>query len=233
MTGVMAALAFLLNIVLHFWGRKYAITSFSYSILVSSPMVFIAAGAVVAYILYEDSHKNGNLKNTVSSGISRIKIFAGECVISTAASTFAMLVTLAVWIVSARLMLEQAGPVILDDLLWEIPMVYLLAIAGLVCGIVFLEIFEKSIIGMMAWGLVWFGVPKIFFYLALRFEAFYPPAMWLPGNFFGINSMQVNMGNCITVWDSAAGMARCIVSGIAGIVIFAAAGVLAVRKKDL
>lgn len=232
-TGIMAALVLLFNGAIHFWGGRYAVTSFSYSNLVSNPMVFVAAGTVIAYILYEDSHKNGNLKNTVAGGISRIKIFAGECIISAAVSTLVMAVTLAVWILSAEFLLEHTGPVVLDDLLWEIPMVYLIAIAGLISGIVFMELFEKSVIGIIGWFLIWIAVPKMFVYLALRFEAFYPTAMWMPSNFFGVNGVQVNMQTCITVWDTASGMARCVISGIVGIVVFTAAGILAVRKKDL
>ena len=72
--GIIAVLVIMLNGVLSIWGRRYAVTSFSYSNLVANPMVFVMAGTVIAYILYEDSHKNGSLKNTVASGISRVKI---------------------------------------------------------------------------------------------------------------------------------------------------------------
>lgn len=232
-TGILCALAFLLNCCLRFWGSHYAITSFSYSNLVSNPMFFTITGVVLAYILYEDSQKNGNLKNTVASGISRIKIFAGECIISLAAATFSMVVILAVWILSAETLLPQSGPVLYQDLLWEAMMTWLISIAGLISGLAFLALFEKSMLRILAWFLIWFGIPKAFIYLALRFEAFYPAAMWMPDNFFAVNETNVNMGRCITIWDTTGGMAQCMISGLIGIIIFAAVGILAVRKKDL
>lgn len=40
----------------------YDITSFSFSFLAGSPMLFTYAGLIVAAVLYEDEHKNGNIK---------------------------------------------------------------------------------------------------------------------------------------------------------------------------
>lgn len=232
-TGILSALACLVQIVLKCTGTKYAVTSFSYSNLVANPMLFAAAGVMLSILLYEDSHKNGNLKNTVSCGISRVKIFAGECMISLAAATFAMAVTVAVWIFSAQLLLVQDGPVVYQDLLMETGAVYLIAAASMISALVFLDVFEKNILGIFVWAAVWFVIPKILYYLALRFHAFYPAAMWIPENFFGVNSLHVNMNECITIWDDVHGFVRCLLSGAAGVVIFLAAGVCAVRKKDL
>ena len=57
-------------------------------------------------------------------------------------------------------------------------------------------------------------------------------AMWMPANFLSAG-MQVNMSQCITVWDTAEGMAKCLLSGAAGILAFGAAGVLLLRKREL
>lgn len=232
-TGVLAALAFLFHCALRYFTTGYSITSFSYSNLVSNPMVFAAFGVLLAYYLYEDSYKNGSMKNTIASGISRVKIFAGKCIVSTAAATCSMILTITVWIISAELLLPKAGPVVFQDLLMETLMVYLIAVANLICGIVCMEIFQNIIAGLIVWSLIWFSIPKIFLYLAMRKSIFYPIALWLPQNFFGVNSSHVNMRECITIWDTASGMARCILSGLIGIAVFSLAGVLAVRKKDL
>lgn len=232
-TGILAALAFLFHCALRCFTTSYTITSFSYSNLVANPMVFAMSGVLLAYCLYEDSLKNGSLKNTIASGISRVKIFAGKCIVSTAAATFSMILTISVWIISAELLLPKAGPVIFQDLLMEMLMVYLIAVASLICGIVCMEIFQNSIAGLIAWSLIWFFIPKIFLYLAMRYSIFYPVALWLPQNFFGVNGSHVNMRECITIWDTASGMARCIISGLIGIVVFSFTGVLTVRKKDL
>lgn len=61
-TGILAALAALFNGTLVYFSNRYTNTAFSYSNLVSQPMLFSAVGVLLFYILYEDSAKNGNIK---------------------------------------------------------------------------------------------------------------------------------------------------------------------------
>lgn len=232
--GILFALAVLLNTGIYYFGSQYATTSFSYSNLVALPMVFLVGGTIIAYFLYEGNKRNGNMKNTIAGGIPRTKVFLGECFVSLVVSTVIMVLTLSVWVISAELLLEKTGPVELMDLLSEVPAVYLIAAAGLCSGIVFLEIFEKNTMGILAWFSIWFIVPRILRYLGIRFEVIYDIAMWLPNNLFTmINGQHVNTQECITAWDTAGGLVKCVVSGSAGIVIFLLSGVILLRRKDL
>ena len=173
------------------------------------------------------------MKNTVASGISRTKIFIGECVVATVSATISMVIILAVYIVSAVAFLEQAGPVTLNDLITEIPAVFLIAVACLISGIVCIEAFGKTSAGVIVWIAVWMIIPQILFYIGLRVDILYRIAMWMPDNFFGIAGMSVNMHQCITAWETAEGMAKCLISGAVGIVLFLATGVLLLRKREL
>ncbi len=95
MTGIMAVLPVLFHIILYVTGVAssitqdfpYDITSFSFSFLTGSPMLFTYAGLIVAAVLYEDEHKNGNLKNAVAFGISREKLFLGKCITAVLTAT--------------------------------------------------------------------------------------------------------------------------------------------------
>lgn len=49
----------------------YSTTSFSYSNVVSSPMLFCVAALFLVFALYEGNKRNGNLKNVITTGISR------------------------------------------------------------------------------------------------------------------------------------------------------------------
>lgn len=237
-TGTLAALSFLFHLVLWWFRRmdgpsfRYGTTSYSYSNLVGYPMVYCMLAVIIGMVLYEENRKNGNLKNTVAFGISRVKIFAGECMVATVSCVFALIVTLSVYLISAALLLEQSGPVSRMDLLTEIPAVFFVAIASLITGIVCMEAFEKSAAGVVIWFTIWFVIPKIFFYLGLRFDAAYDIAMWMPANFFSTREMIVNTKECITIWETGAGMTRCMISGIIGIVIFALTGTALLRKKE-
>lgn len=238
-TAILAGLSFLLNAVLGWFGRidgasfPYDTTSFSFSNLVANPMFFCVMGAVIEIILYEGNRKNGNLRNTIAFGISRTKVFAGECIVATITAIASLILVLAVYIVSAFAFLEHTGPVSLMDLLTEVPAIFLIAVAVLISGIVCIEAFGKSSTGIIIWFVIWFIIPKIFFYLGLRLDTIHSIAMWMPENFFGISGMRVNMSQSVTAWGTAEGMAKCLISGVAGSVLFSLLGVVVLRKREL
>lgn len=235
--GILSILSFLLNAVLWSFGQTddfpYDTTSFSFSNLVANPMVFSLMGTIIGFFLYEGNRKNGNLKNTIAFGITRTKVFAGECIVATITAIVSMLVVLVVYIVSAVVLLEQTGPVSLIDLLTEVPAVFLIAVASLISGIVCIEVFGRSSTGTIVWFVIWFIMPKVFFYLGLRIDVIYSIAMWMPYNFFGANGMSVNMSHSITVWGTSEGMAKCLIAGVIGIVVFSLIGSFLLRKRDL
>lgn len=233
--GILVLVSVLLNVGIYtLGGNRYNTTSFSYSNLVANPMAFVITGTVIAYFLYEGNPRNGNLKNTVAGGIPRIKIFAGECVVSTITATVMMFLTLGAWIISANLLLKKSGPVQLKDLLTEVPAVYLIAVAGIISGILLLELCEKNITGILVWCTIWLFIPVILNYLGMRFEVIHNIAMWLPGNFFKlVNGIHVNSSECITIWDTQEGWMRCLLSGSGGIFIFSLFGMVSLKRKDL
>lgn len=197
-------------------------------------MIFACTGAAIACFLYEGNRRNGALKNAVAGGISRPRIFTGSCIVSITVCTFIMLFVLTVWIASAELLLEKKDPVRLYDLLAKIPAVYLICSACIISALLFLECFEKNITGILMWCAVWLLIPRILLYAGMHYKFVYNIAMWLPQNFFlMINGYFVNTGECITAWDTAGGMARCISSGAIGILIFTLSGITILRRRDL
>lgn len=148
-------------------------------------------------------------------------------------ATLVMFFTMLAWVISAELLIETKGPVELRDFLLEAPALYLIAAASMISCILFVELFDKNIIAILLWLFVWFFLPKALLYLSMRFEVIRNSALWFPENFFGVNTLHVNTRECITFWDTAEGWARCILSGMIGILIFASLGVLLLRKKDL
>jgi ABC-2 type transport system permease protein len=238
LTVILAFLSFLQNAVLGWYGRKdsgfpYATTSFSYSNLVANPMLFCALGTIIGIILYEGNKKNGNLKNTISFGIPRRKVFIGQCIVAAVSAVFSLFIVMSIYIVSAATLLEHTGPVVLMDLLTEIPAVFFIAVASLISGIACIEAFEKDSVGIIVWLTIWFIIPKILFYLGFLSNFIRRIAMWMPANFLGSNVMSVNLTQSITAWGTPEGMAKCFITGIIGIVIFSLSGVMVLRKKEV
>ena len=130
------------------------------------------------------------------------------------------------------LMLEHTGPVKLQTVLMEVPAILLIAIAALILGILVVNYFDSMIFSTIAWYVIMVGIPIVLLYLGMKIDFIMDIAKWMPSNFFK-TEMQVNMSSCITIWDSAEGMMKCLISGLSGIVIFSIAGVLLLRKKEI
>lgn len=231
-----AALPLLLNVILHILnlyipGYQYATTSFSFSNAVAMPMLLCYGALIVVLNLYEGNRRNGNLKNAVASGISKEKIFIGQLVVSFVSCAVILAAAEAVYISSALLLLRNEGPVVVADMGNEIAAVLPIALAALVLGVAVTQIFDKISTGLILWLSIMCFVPKALFLLGLEFQTVRGLAMWMPENFFSV--MQINMSVCEPIWDTPEGLAKCLISGFAGILLFGTMGVWGIRKKEL
>ena len=84
-------------------------------------MFFTLMGMLTASVLYEDSKRNGIIKNSIANGIPRGKVFFSQCIVSITTATVIMTIVLTLWIFMTELFLDITGPVHMTDLLMEIP----------------------------------------------------------------------------------------------------------------
>lgn len=230
-----AAAPTLMNIMLYCFTLSkpdypFSTTSFSFSNVVANPMVFCVAALFLVYALYEGNKKNGNLKNAIASGLSRGKIFMGQVIVCLVVSIIFLAITAIVYIFSARLLLRIEGPVTAFDLIMEILAVAPIAVAALILSVVVVMRFDKSIMGIIWWLCILFFVPQLLLYIGIEIEPVREIAMWLPRNFF--SGMQVNQTVCAPIWDAADGLAKCLISGFIGIIVFGIYGIVNLRKKE-
>lgn len=182
---------FLLNLLLHLLRNdpsfRYGITSFSYSTLVSMPMLYCYVAGDVAAMLYEGDRRNGTLGNSIAYGLSRMQIFVSKCLVCFVSCLVLLLLALPVYILSAELLLEHTGPTAVKDLLLEIPAMSLIAIAALILAVVLLDFFENSFFSVLTWLAVMVILPKLFLIPGMIFSArgdfLLRIAMWMPANF--------------------------------------------------
>lgn len=237
---VFVILVFVMNLVLfllkgqeHF---RYGTTSFSYSMVVAMPMLYCYVASDVAVMLYEGDRRNGTEGNSISYGLSRLELFAGKCIVTLAVSLAILALILPVYMGSAIALLDAAGPTTVSDMLLEIPAVSLVAIASLVLANLLLELLDKSILSILAWLAILIFLPKALLLLGAclsdRFPLILDIAMWMPQNFFTAQ-MQVNLSECTPIWDTAQGMAKCLVSGALGTALFGGTGAVLLRRRDL
>ena len=237
-TGVLAGLAFLMNLVLFISNRKienfqYGTVSFSLSFLISGMMVLLVAGMGMAFTLFSGELRNGILKNAIANGISREKIFLGKCVIAAVTATFSLVVVLGVYIGSAVLLLDNG---IVDEsvqiVLKGVAGIFFMAIASLILTIAFNSYFEREIIAGLAWYVIIFVIPGICDLLGRKIALLKSIAEWMPYNYLG-NEVVANMSGWECLWETPEGLAKCLISGVIGIVIFLFSGIVLCRKRDV
>lgn len=237
---IFAALAVLLNVVL--WSVKqgdeffpYGTTSFTYSTLVSSLMLFCVMGAAITMLLYDGNLKNGNLKNSIGFGISRTKICVGQFIVSSIVATISMMIIMMFYISSAVVLLEHTGPVALSDLLTGVIAVYFSAIASVILANILIVLSGKTSTGIGIWFVIWFVIPSLLLNLGLliKNEVIRNIAMYFPANIFSSGNMLVNTTQCITAWNTPELMSKCIVVGILASALFSIIGISILRRKEV
>ena len=233
MTGIMAVLPVLFHIILYVTGVAssttqdfpYDITSFSFSFLAGSPMLFTYAGLIVAAVLYEEEHKNGNMKNAVAFGISREKLFLGKCMTAVLTATVIMALVLTAYIGSAWFLLEHTGPTSLK-------------IISMILGIALLAYFKNEVMAAMLWAVIVYVIPRVLLLAGMvllgqwGIEFLWDFAQLLPANLFQFGA-KVNMSHCEVLWKTSQGMTKCVIVGIVGTVLAIVAGIVMLRKKEV
>lgn len=253
-TLILCAVPIALNCFLAFfdweaYGSDNALAGISYAGWMASAQFFMIMGAIVPGLLYTNARKYGDLKNTVAFGTSRVQIFAGKCVVSILLATVMLAVLLAVWIGSAELLLAPSDFPAVKDVLLSVPALYLIACANAITIVLLMELIERDIFVAIAWAAVWCILPTILNTLGMRFGFLAALASWMPYEFLqqsvqtttvatsdllgGTFSVSVAETNTTFLWYTIEGLRKCLVSGAAGTVLFAALGWLLLRRRDL
>ena len=235
-TGIMACLSFLLNIIL--WvlnkyepGFPYGTVAFSLSNLTANLSILCFVGGILVSLLLSGERRNGVLKNSIAFGISREEIFVGKCIISAVVSVCSLIVILIAYVGSAVLLLEPGiEPDAVGITLRGIACVLAIAVASEILLIAFYSFLEKEAIAATAWYLIVAGLPRIFAIIGLKSEICRRIAAWMPYNFLG-SEVQVNMSGWNCLWETPEGVAKCLISGMAGVIVFLIFG-LAISKKQ-
>lgn len=237
-TGVLAGLTLLMNLVLWAFDKTevafpYGTAAFSLSFLACSMMIICVVGAILAGLLFAEDKKNGSLKNSIAFGISRTEIFLGKCVVSTLVSLISLAVILLVYLGSAVLLLKPGvEPKAVEITLQGVACVIPMAIASEVLGLAFCNFFQKEVVAGIDWFAVMVGIPQICFILGLKFESWAKVAAWMPYNYLS-REVMINMSGWNCLWQTPEGVAKCLISGFIGLIVFLAFGLLVSKKQEV
>lgn len=236
-TGTLAGLTVLMNLTLFVFDRmtsdfQYSTVRFSLNMLTGSMVMLFMAGLIIVVFLFSDEHKNGTLKNAISYGISRNAFFTGKCIACAAAAFLSMVVVMAVYIGSAYLLLRSDGSLPVRQLLMGTAVNLPAAFASVILASALCCRFKKE----ATIGLWWIGImgviPTVCFFLGLKIDTIEKISEWMPWNYLKYE-VSVNMSGYRCLWDTPEGVAKCLIAGVIGILVFYAAGILIFHKKEI
>ena len=219
-TGVLCAIVLLSSVLL--WAMAstpdfpYATVRFSLSNLISMlPSLFLLAGLLV-WVLFADDRKDGTFKGLGSTGRGRAS----------------MMGILAVYGGSAVLLLEgpaDAVPILLKGVAAALPF----TVACVVLGVAVCSVLPKTSAAFLVWLAIVAIVPSALHAVGMVVEPVGALASWLPYNFFS-NEVAINQsGLAEFLWDTPAGLAKCLIAGFAGVAVFGIAGLWRASKREL
>lgn len=246
---IIAGIVFLAYFGWDQYGLDLARTGYAYSMLISSPLIYMFMAVVIPALIYNSVHKHGDVKNTIAGGLSRVQIFAGKCITSLIAATIVLAIVLSVWIASAELLLAPGGPFSACDLLLEVPAIYLIAAANVITILLFFEIFKRELLVGFAWSVIWLILPTVLSALGMHFDILASIANWMPYQFLknaadvstlasgtsGNISWSINASEPVgtVLWYTSEGLCKCLLSGAIGVAVFSLSGWLILRRRDL
>ena len=211
----------------------YATVRFSLSNLISMMgLLFLMAGLLV-WVLFGDDRANGTFKNALANGLSRRGLFVGKCLVSVVLGLTSMAVVLAVYIGSAMLLLEGPAAESVGYLLRGVASALPFTVACVVLAVAVFAVLPRTIHAFFAWFAVVVLVPQVFLLIGQAVQPVAALASWLPWNFFA-NEVFINQaGLAAFLWDTPAGLAKCLIAGFIGIAAFAAVGLWRADKVEL
>ena len=106
-------------------------------------------------------------------------------------------------------------------------------VACVVLAVAVFAVLPRTIHAFFAWFAVVVLVPQVFLLIGQAVQPVAALASWLPWNFFA-NEVFVNQaGLAAFLWDTPAGLAKCLIAGFVGIAAFAGVGLWRADKVEL
>lgn len=235
--AVLGGMVLAMNVILALAGRylpdfPYGTFRFSLNMYTGSVFLTVILGAVVPACLFFDDRRNGVLKNAVSYGIAREKLFLGKCIVAFFFTLLILCAVLVIYIGSAYLFLKNPEWEPLREMLMGVVSALPSAAASLVLCMLLGCIFQKDMTAVIVWVSVYYLIPMAFFLAGMKIDWFSRIFKWMPYGFLRMEAL-VTMRDYQCLWDTASGFLRCQLSGFVGILLFLMIGFWKFPKREL
>lgn len=236
-TAIMVLLSVLVNIVLALFLNftpdfSYGTFRFSLNIITAQLSILLMAAGVIAVVFFAGEVKNGVVKNVIAYGISRKNIFVGQTIICFCICLMIMTVTIVTYVGSAYLLLEEPEWEPFRQLLKGTGAMLLSAVASMAFMLILNLIFTKESTAIIVWVAVLFVVPQAAMILGMKLELFATISSLMPYTMLK-KEVLVTMSTYQCLWNEPAGLVRCLIVGMLGILILSGVGMWKFRKTDI
>ena len=231
-TGCLCALVILASVFLKVnEDVMYDMTDYMGTFLLSIVTTGLSMGyyltMIVADMIFSDEYKHQTLKNTVSYGISRVKIYLGKLISGLMAGVLVMTVTVAVTVVTALLVFgtdAEFSGYLLNTMLPKLLAFIPLWMGGVAMGTMMLFLLKNTAAAFAFLGVA-MVLPMIFGYISPLYPIF--------GEIK--NLMVVTKINLVSNASLVSGslMADCWITGLAAVVMYTVIGALVFSRKEI
>lgn len=237
---ILGASAFVvfLNIVLCIFAKNdiafpYATTKYAFSSLYCNLQLIMIMCVSVVSIIFGQEYKNQTLKNTISFGISRASIYFGKFLINIIFSFITAICVISTFVISAYILLENSGVIYLTTLINSVVAGIPLILFSLVVAHCFYFIIEKEINVVGSWAGIVIIIPTLLAMIGRRSDISRAIASYMPWNIVGDIKFNEVTNTLALGWTTPQAIAKSIVVGVIGCVIFYTIGLEVFKRKEL
>ncbi|MDD2958790.1 MAG: hypothetical protein PHE06_10910 [Lachnospiraceae bacterium] len=236
MASVLAGIVLLINIVLAICQRiipdfRYGTFRFSLNSFTSVIFLMLILGAIIAGTLCSDDFKNGVVENAISYGISRPAILLGKCTVCLAVSLVLLAAVFTVYVSSAYFLLKTPEWLPLREMLSGIGASLPSAVASMILMIILGFLCQKQLNAVLWWVFIYYLLPMLCMIIGLKVDFVKRISEWMPYYFLRTEAI-ISFSDYQCLWDTPSGLAKCIIAGVIGIVIFLLFGIWRVQKEE-
>lgn len=227
----------LLNVALGVFGSQnpgfpYANTKFSLSSFYTSINILMIICWPLTSLVYGQEFKHQTLKNSISYGISKSKIYFVKFLMEGTIAIISLIIISTAYIISANVMLENSGAQYLNELIRAlIGSAPLLLFSLAVAHCLYFTCENENTAGVI-WSIIVIVIPTILGMAGRRIEVLGNIAKWMPWNMLG-NSFDESTKSIIMTWSTNEGMVNCYIVGIIGVAIFYIVGLILFKKREI
>lgn len=209
----------------------YGTTKFSLGMLSDSIQMLIIICLVIASVVFAGEFKNNTIKNVISFGISKTKMYIGKYIVTLLFAFILMPVIALVYALSAYLLLDNSGSQYLVAFIKAIVINIPIYISCITLGMALFFAVQNEVTGYWIWVTIIIIVPIVLALIGMKVDLLTDIANWLPWRL--VTAVDMTDTGFIYKWATFSGAVKSIVSGLGFSILFFIIGITSFRKTEI